>query len=85
MAARIGLSVIALSDHNTVKGLPEFTSEAEKLGIEAIRGIEFSVDYHGKELHLVALCVREKYYNDIEKMMEHYHLKQNMIHKTNST
>ena len=71
-AASLGLSAIALTDHNTVKGLSKFKSEAEKRGIEAISGTEFSVDYNGKELHLIALCVDERYYSEIEGMMEHY-------------
>lgn len=71
-ATKLGLSVIALTDHNTVKGLTEFLSEADKKGIDAIPGIEFSVNYMGKELHLLALGVDEKYYPDIEERMDHY-------------
>lgn len=72
MAERAGLSPIALTDHNTVKGLEEFLAEAEKRGIDAIPGIEFSVDYRGKELHLLALCVGRAYFSEIEEMMDHY-------------
>lgn len=71
-AVKLGLSAIALTDHNTVKGLPEFLSEAEKKGIDAMAGIEFSVDYLGKELHLLALCVNEEYYGEIEEKMDYY-------------
>ena len=62
LAREAGLSPIALTDHNTVKGLDEFLDAAEEQGVEAIPGIEFSVDYRGKELHLLALGVKKEYY-----------------------
>ena len=59
MAKEKGIVTIALTDHNTVKGIPEFLSAAEKAGVDAIGGIEFSVDYRSRELHLIALGVNE--------------------------
>ncbi|MDO4749395.1 MAG: PHP domain-containing protein [Eubacteriales bacterium] len=47
-AKRLGLAV-ALTDHNTTAGLPDFLSEAEKQGVQAIPGIELSTDYEGRE------------------------------------
>jgi predicted metal-dependent phosphoesterase TrpH len=55
-----------------VKGIDEFLAESKAQGVEAIPGIEFSVDYKGKELHLLALCIDKIYFDEIEKMMEHY-------------
>lgn len=42
-AKRAGLAAIALSDHDTVDGLPEALSEGKKIGIEVVPAIEFSV------------------------------------------
>ncbi len=56
-AKRIGLSAIALTDHNTISGLPEFISEGQRQDIEAIPGCEFSTDYDGIELHIVGLFI----------------------------
>ena len=56
-AKALGLSAVALCDHNTVDGLPEFLSAAEGMEIEAIPGAEFSVDYNGIELHLLGLYI----------------------------
>ena len=42
-AKRAGLAAIALSDHDTVDGLEEAISEGEKIGVEVIPAIEFSV------------------------------------------
>ena len=55
-----GLSAIALCDHNTVDGIPEFLSAAKGKNIEAIAGAEFSVDYNDTELHLLGLYIPEE-------------------------
>lgn len=72
LARAAGLSAIALTDHNTVKGLSEFLDEAEAQGIEAIPGIEFSVEHNGRELHLLALGIKKEHYAEIEGMMDEY-------------
>ena len=56
-AAEIGLSAVALCDHNTVDGLPRFLAAAEARGVEAVAGAEFSVGYDGTAPHLLALDV----------------------------
>ena len=71
-AKELGISPIALTDHNTVKGIEEFMTAAKNFEVEAISGIEFSVDYNGKELHLIGLCVKEKYFAEIEELMDEY-------------
>ena len=72
-AENIGLSAIVLSDHNTVDGLPEFIVAAKDKNIEAIPGVEFSVDYEGTELHLLALYVGENHFPTITELMEDFH------------
>ena len=57
-AERIGLSAVALTDHNTVAGLPEFLEAAKGTGVEAVPGIEFSSEYQGMDLHILALFVQ---------------------------
>lgn len=56
-AERIGLSAVALCDHNCVAGIPEFVQAAEGAKTEAVPGIEISVDYMGTELHILALYI----------------------------
>ena len=68
-AEKLGLSAVALTDHNCVDGLREFLSAAKGSGVEAIPGVEFSTAYGDKELHLVALCIRERYFSEIAEMM----------------
>ena len=42
-AKKAGLSAIALSDHDTVDGVEEAMAEGEKIGVEVVPAIEFSV------------------------------------------
>ncbi len=58
-AKRAGLSAIALSDHDTVDGVREAMEEGEKLGVEVVPAIEFSVQ-SATETHILG------YYIDIE-------------------
>lgn len=66
----MGLSAVALCDHNTVDGLPEFLTAAENKNIEAIAGAEFSVDYNGTELHLLGLFIPENQFAHISQLMD---------------
>lgn len=71
-ACDAGLSSIALTDHNTVKGLPDFMDAARDFPVEAVPGIEFSVDYLGTELHLLGLYLQPAHYAPITAMMEDF-------------
>ena len=68
-ACDAGLSAVALTDHNTVAGLPDFLAAAPDFPIAAICGIEFSVDYLGTELHLLALFLQPEHFSTISAMM----------------
>ena len=50
-----GVEVMALTDHDTVAGLKEARKEAEKLGMRFIDGVELSVCWGGKTIHVVCL------------------------------
>lgn len=69
-AIEMGLSAIALTDHNTVDGLPDFISAARGKNIEIVPGVEFSVDHNGKELHLLALFIPERHFDTVSALME---------------
>ena len=71
-AQRCGLAAVALCDHNTVAGLPEFLAAAESTPVEAIPGIEFSTDYHGTELHVLGLFLRPESYGPITELLEDF-------------
>ena len=69
-AKKIGLSAVALCDHNTTRGLCEFVEAACEIGITPVPGCEFSVDYRGRELHLIGMFLPRDAYFEIERMME---------------
>lgn len=52
-AARRGLSHLAITDHDTVRGIREALTEANAAGIDVIAGIELSVDFDHGELHIL--------------------------------
>ena len=47
-----GLKAIAITDHDTLDGLPEAMEEAERLGLEVVPGVEISVDFQ-PEMHML--------------------------------
>src|ERR1700693_552422 len=56
-----GIDAFALTDHDTLQGLPEARVEAGKAGIELIPGAEVSADFQGRDdVHILALFVDEK-------------------------
>jgi len=69
-AIEAGLSAIALTDHNTVEGLTDFISAAQGKNIDIVPGIEFSVDYCGKEIHILGLFISPEHYDKVSDLME---------------
>lgn len=60
LAVQKGLTAIALTDHDTLNGIPEAKAAAAGLPIEIIPGIELSCLYEGTEIHILGLYVDEK-------------------------
>jgi predicted metal-dependent phosphoesterase TrpH len=57
-AARLKISAIALTDHDSIKGLPYARNEAERQGIRLIPGIEIEINYSGRgQFHLLGLGI----------------------------
>lgn len=69
-AEEMGLTAIALCDHNTIAGLPDFLSAAKGKQVQAVPGIEFSTDYQGTELHILGLFLPESGYGAITALLE---------------
>jgi predicted metal-dependent phosphoesterase TrpH len=68
-AVEAGLSAVALTDHNTVAGLPEFLESAKGKDILAIPGVEISTGYNGKELHIVGLFLEPEHYGETAEFL----------------
>lgn len=56
-----GLSAMALTDHDTVSGISSCQVTGLELGVTIIPGIEFSADFHGKELHLLGYYINPQH------------------------
>lgn len=54
-AAAAGITALALTDHDTLDGLSEARPEARALGITLISGVEISVTWNARTIHLVGL------------------------------
>jgi len=70
LAEEAGLAAVALCDHNTVSGLAEFM--AVETALERIPGTEFSTDYQGTELHILALYISPGHYAAVTARAEQY-------------
>lgn len=55
LAAQNGCTMLSLTDHDHTGGLAEARAEAEKLGIRFINGVEISVTWRGRTVHIVGL------------------------------
>lgn len=71
-AREIGLSAVVLSDHNTVGGLPDFMAAAERTGVEAVPGVEFSTEYMGEELHILGLYILPCHYDAVNGLLREF-------------
>jgi predicted metal-dependent phosphoesterase TrpH len=54
LAHEVGLTTLAITDHDTTDGLPEARAAAASLGLELVNGIEFGCDLPGGEVHILA-------------------------------
>lgn len=56
-AARAGLDVVALTDHDTVLGWDEAADAAAEVGIGLVRGLEISCSLAGRSVHLLGYLI----------------------------
>lgn len=58
-AKQNGVDVWALTDHDEIRGIPQARSAALDLGMKFISGLEISVTWAGRTIHIVGLNVDE--------------------------
>jgi 3',5'-nucleoside bisphosphate phosphatase len=72
--ADAGLDAFALTDHDTLQGLPEAREEAKRRGIRLLSGAEISAEWGGQDdIHILALFVDEQnaaFHAQLEKRQE---------------
>jgi len=52
-----GLAAVALTDHDTVDGLPEAVAAGAEFGVEVVPGVEISAQFPGGTMHILGLLV----------------------------
>ena len=57
LAKEHGIEAIAITDHDTIEGLPEAFETGERLGIEVITGMELSIEYNPVSMHILGLLI----------------------------
>lgn len=65
-----GVAALALTDHNTAKGLPEFTAAGKAHGLITVPGCEFTTAWGKTELHVVGLFLPERSWPEVERQMD---------------
>lgn len=58
-AANIGLSALAITDHDTLTALAVARPEANRLGLELVGGVELTAEFEGREVHILGHFVRD--------------------------
>src|SRR5438552_575123 len=56
LAAGKKLAAIALTDHDTLSGLDEAVEAGHHDGVRVLSGIELSVEYCGRTVHMLGYC-----------------------------
>jgi predicted metal-dependent phosphoesterase TrpH len=71
-AARLGIKVISITDHNCVGGVEEGIRESAEYGVRFIPGIEIDCNYKGTDLHLLGYGInwRSDVFRSLEKELE---------------
>ena len=59
LAAQKGLAAVALTDHDTLDGLPEARETGARCGVDVVPGVELSVADGERSVHLVGLFLSE--------------------------
>ena len=59
-ASDVGVSVMALTDHDTVGGVAEAKEAAKEFGIVLIPGIEISAGFKDRDIHILGYFVNEE-------------------------
>jgi predicted metal-dependent phosphoesterase TrpH len=52
-AAAAGVSVLSVTDHDTVSGIAACRAASARVGVRLVAGIELSCELHGREVHIL--------------------------------
>ncbi|HET6567213.1 MAG TPA: PHP domain-containing protein [Rhodothermales bacterium] len=69
-AARRGLQLIAVTDHDTVDGFEEATGTGARIGVTVISGVELSVHVDSREIHLLGYFFDPKHERLLQQLAQ---------------
>ena len=81
MAKAAGITVLALTDHDTLKGLPEMKEAAASLGIGFIPGVEFSARWENRQVHVLGYGIDQHNALLLERLADVRNARRNRLEK----
>lgn len=57
LAKEAGLSAVAITDHDTVAGIPEALEAGQRYGIIVVPGVEISTSHEGRDIHILGFGI----------------------------
>ena len=57
IAVKKSIHTIALTDHDTLSGIPQLVNAAKEKNVRALGGVEISLEYNGRSLHMLGYLV----------------------------
>ena len=80
-AEAVGLSAVALTDHDTVDGCRRMGMACAENGIEFISGCEFTVEQGDRELHLLGYCFNLEDVELQDALLKYQEVRRKRIHE----
>jgi predicted metal-dependent phosphoesterase TrpH len=78
-AARLGLTAIALTDHDTVEGCAPTAAACETAGLEFISGTELTAEQDGHEIHILGYLFETSHPIMLAELAKFQHVRQERI------
>lgn len=75
LADEMGLSHVALTDHNTVLGLERFLQAAQHASVQPVPGVELSCGWGGREIHMLGLFLQPCHFPEVHEYVQAMHRK----------
>ncbi|MBI5183974.1 MAG: PHP domain-containing protein [Nitrospinae bacterium] len=57
LASSLGLSAVAITDHDNIRGIEEGIKAGDKYGVEVVPGVEISVDFNIGTMHMLGYYI----------------------------
>jgi predicted metal-dependent phosphoesterase TrpH len=76
-----GITTLALTDHDTVNGLPELLEAARDTDLRIVPGVELSCHYEGREVHLLGYFFEHRDPDFLDLLLRMQEERRGRVHK----